>query len=499
VLSEPILAINPEAKSFAAQIENSLWKVVLVSLLALVPCFWHPRIEAGDLASHTYNAWLTTLVVHNQAPGLWIAPQKNNILFDILLFRMSSLFGFVAGERIAVCLAVLVFFWGSFLLCSSFTSRPPWFLTPALLALSYGWTMQMGFFNFYLSLGISFFAITIVLRTRGLKSLCVLIFLPLIWLAHPLGCAWFMAIAIYAITARFFRPPVQWILPLVAVYVAFLIRVYLASHYQVTAWIGRFYELNGADQFVLSKRYGFLPACWLLAVLGCVLLHIVRLGRSAFGMPFPLATQMLVVCAMGLWLLPDAITLPLYAEPVSLISSRFTLVIGVLVCCVLANLQPRFLFGAVTTVLALAYFGLLYSDTGKTWDMEQQAATLVAQVPENARIVATIFPFRHARVFVHHVVGRACIGRCFVIDNYEPSSGQFRLRAAPEGRIATANSVDTNRMMLGAYIVKPEDLPLWQIFQCGRREVDLCLRSLQVGSLMDQSTTSLVRARTTGP
>jgi hypothetical protein len=169
------------------------------------------------------------------------------------------------------------------------------------------------------------------------------------------------------------------------------------------------------------------------------------------------------------------------------------------VCCVLANLQPRFLFGAVTTVLALAYFGLLYSDTGKTWDMEQQAATLVAQVPENARIVATIFPFRHARVFVHHVVGRACIGRCFVIDNYEPSSGQFRLRAAPEGRIATANSVDTNRMMLGAYIVKPEDLPLWQIFQCGRREVDLCLRSLQVGSLMDQSTTSLVRARTTGP
>ena len=35
------------------------WTYVLTSLLLLVPCYWQPRIQGGDLSSRIYNAWLT--------------------------------------------------------------------------------------------------------------------------------------------------------------------------------------------------------------------------------------------------------------------------------------------------------------------------------------------------------------------------------------------------------------------------------------------------------
>jgi len=39
-----------------------------ISALMVVPCWWHRRIEAGDLASHVYNAWLAQLIEKGQAP-----------------------------------------------------------------------------------------------------------------------------------------------------------------------------------------------------------------------------------------------------------------------------------------------------------------------------------------------------------------------------------------------------------------------------------------------
>src|SRR5262245_291245 len=55
-----------------------------VSVLFLVPCFWQERIQSADLSSHIYNVWLAQLVHDGAAPGLWLAPQTNNFLFDLL-------------------------------------------------------------------------------------------------------------------------------------------------------------------------------------------------------------------------------------------------------------------------------------------------------------------------------------------------------------------------------------------------------------------------------
>src|ERR1700730_1693031 len=67
------------------------WHWVLgVSALVIVPCLWHRHIEAGDLGSHVYNAWLAQLIANGHAPGLYVAPQWNNILFDVTLLHMAN-------------------------------------------------------------------------------------------------------------------------------------------------------------------------------------------------------------------------------------------------------------------------------------------------------------------------------------------------------------------------------------------------------------------------
>src|SRR2546428_4492197 len=71
-----------------------------ISILLLIPCFWHAHIQAGDLGSHVYNAWLAQLVERNQISGVVIAEQWNNILFDLMLLHSANVFGLIAAERI---------------------------------------------------------------------------------------------------------------------------------------------------------------------------------------------------------------------------------------------------------------------------------------------------------------------------------------------------------------------------------------------------------------
>ncbi|MFZ0934538.1 MAG: hypothetical protein WA015_09485, partial [Bryobacteraceae bacterium] len=85
------------------------WKrYALASAALLVPCFWQARIQAGDLGSHIYNAWLAELIRQGRAPGLSIVPQTTNVLFDLLLGALFRAVGSAAAQRVAVSLAVLV-------------------------------------------------------------------------------------------------------------------------------------------------------------------------------------------------------------------------------------------------------------------------------------------------------------------------------------------------------------------------------------------------------
>src|SRR5258708_23515922 len=131
----------------AARFVREYWlRFTLISFALWVRCCWHRRIEAGDLGSHAYNAWLAQLIEKGQAPGLYLARQWNNVLFDLLLLKFGNAFGLAAAQKIVVVLCVLIFFWGVFALLAAAAHTSPWFLLPCDAMLSYVLSFIIGFF-----------------------------------------------------------------------------------------------------------------------------------------------------------------------------------------------------------------------------------------------------------------------------------------------------------------------------------------------------------------
>jgi hypothetical protein len=66
VSAEPVPRESPPGSDSNVKLAAPNWfrrwlVYVPVSLGLLLPCYWQPRIQAGDLSSHIYNAWLTEL------------------------------------------------------------------------------------------------------------------------------------------------------------------------------------------------------------------------------------------------------------------------------------------------------------------------------------------------------------------------------------------------------------------------------------------------------
>src|ERR1700693_1310101 len=85
-------------------------RMTVVSITLLIPCFWQPHVEAGDLASHVYNAWLVQLIHQGKADGLWIAPERTNVLFDYMLDWFSNIVNIGSAARPAAGSCVFIFF-----------------------------------------------------------------------------------------------------------------------------------------------------------------------------------------------------------------------------------------------------------------------------------------------------------------------------------------------------------------------------------------------------
>jgi hypothetical protein len=470
-------------------LRQHIWKFLTISVAVLTPCFWHRNIEAGDLGSHLYNAWLAQLIQHGQAPGLWIARQWNNVLFDFLLSGLGSIFGLHAAERIAVSLAVLIFFWGTFALVCAATRRAPWFLLPLMAMISYGWTFELGFFNYYISLGISFFGIAIAWRGTARERLASLVLLPLAFLAHPLGAIWLVAAAIYVTTREI--APNRFRLGVLLTAIAMLVGLhfYLARHFIMDPPDEPYYTFTGADQFLLfGKLYAVPAAATGLFVLIVLAADAVRRRRdSTFWRYYQTPLELLVILSVSVVALPDGIHLPQYPTAIALLTERLTSVTAVLFCCLLGAASPRRWHLIACGGIAVVFFSFLYRDTAVINRMESSVERLVRTVPRDQRILATIGTFPGSRVLIQHIVDRACIGHCFSYGNYEAATQQFRIRARPGNPYVMTYDRDTGAMEDGSYTVKPEDLPAWQIYQCGLAGTDLCIRSLSAGEDNDET------------
>jgi hypothetical protein len=117
--------------------------------------------------------------------------------------------------------------------------------------------------------------------------------------------------------------------------------------------------------------------------------------------------------------------------------------------------------------------------------MEAQIEKLIEQgVPPGERVLATIWAPPESRLpYIVHMVDRACIGKCFSFQNYEPPSRQFRVRVSEGGSPLNTDDSDTSQHMeAGEYVVQPGDLPMAQIYQCDEQDLTrLCVRQLAAG------------------
>src|SRR5581483_5823970 len=162
-------------------------------------CYWQPRLQAGDLSSHVYNAWLTQLIESGRVDGLMIVRQTTNVLFDLILGALFKVVGTEWSQRIAVSIAVLTFVWGAFAFINTVAGRRSWHLLPCVAMLAYGWVFHMGFFNFYLSMGLCFGAMSLFWKPSATRIALAVPLLVLAYMAHALPVVWTVGLLAYVI------------------------------------------------------------------------------------------------------------------------------------------------------------------------------------------------------------------------------------------------------------------------------------------------------------
>jgi hypothetical protein len=471
-------------------LRGGLLRVVAISLVLLSPCFWHPRIEAGDLPSHVYNAWLAQLIGRGQAPGLYIAQRWDNVALDWALLQLGNVFGLAAAEKIAVSLSVLIFFWGAFALLAAVAQRPPWFLLSCLGMLAYGWTFNIGFFNYYISLGLGFFATAIFWTGRGRELVLGVVLAGAVLVAHPQGFAWLAGCVGYILLWRVL--PGWWKLLLLMGALAAIVaaRFYFFNHdYGASSVFDSFGPgiYNGTDQIDLYSRKSHILSYVAFGFgLLCFVTDAVARGRNLEAWkPLRLPFELHCIAVVATYMLPDDLKIPLFAAGIGAMAIRLTTVSAVMGLAVMALMQPKKWHTAGFGAIALISFIFLYQDTGVLSRMEEEAGRLVSALPRGQRVLVTIWPAEDSRLpHIVHLVDRACVGKCFVFQNYEPASGQFRVRVRPGSPVATDNAETAEKMEAGEYIVREKDLPISEINQCDENDpTKLCLHPLAAGEL----------------
>ena len=479
----------------SARFVRAKWPIIVpISIVLILPCFWHTHIEAGDLGSHIYNAWLVRLIGQGSAPGLWVKHIWDNVLFDWMLSGLGAIVGFGLAEKMAVSFAVLLFFWSVFAFVAAVSRSTPWTLLPGMAMLAYGWTFQLGLFNYYLAIALSFLALSILWVTRGWKRLYAVALAPLIVLAHPLGLAWFLAAALYILISEIAPRRLRVHLPATAGLLLLFAHKFMWHSWQrvnfgfrVGAAGDSMNTIVGIDQLVIySNRYRLLAGGLFLFVTACLLCDVAkRRNEEGYWSRWRLPLELYIVAELGVLLLPDIVYLSIYAAPVFLLRQRIGLISAILMIALLGILGKRAWHAAGFGLFACLFFWFLYQDTARINAMETRAEQLVSELPLGTRVMATIHrPAGTPLYSMIDIVDRACVERCFSFGNYEPSSGQFRVRALAGNGIVTTSVQDSADIEAGRYVVKSEDLPAYQVYQCGK--FILCIRKLEAGEKNDR-------------
>ena len=461
-----------------ARIEERPWWYGVASLLLLVPCYWQPRIEAGALASHIYNCWLAEWIGRTRPAGLEVEHPSTNVLFDWMLSGFDRLAGAGAAQHLAVSLAVLTFVWGAFAFISVLSRRRAWNTLPVVAMLAYGAVYHFGFFNFYLSMGLCLWALALGWSCRAKALAGAAGLLVAAYLAHALPLAWAVGLLGYRwlTLAMWPRHPKR--------VLAGALGAMVALHFAVLAalpcdWtMAQFKLVTGADQVAV---FDFKYTPLFLILLGLWIFEAVTLIRASGLRPLVggLAFDLVLISAAAVWLAPGGVLLPGYLHRLQFIPERLSLGAGVCVCAMLNAGPPRKGMRVAQGLLAAVFFVFLFHDEFALNRLEDSIRNLVDTLPAGRRVILGMDDPSLSVDGVTHLIDRACLGHCFSYANYEPSTWQFRVRATGPNPYVAWTYVDSWKLQAGLYVVRPADLPMYQVVMDG--EGKLGVRELTAG------------------
>jgi hypothetical protein len=155
--------------------------------------------------------------------------------------------------------------WGAFAFVWALAGRPAWQLLPCTAILAYGWTFHMGFFNFYLSLGLCFWSLALLWVPAparvGPPRSC--------WPSHTAANAvplmWALGMVVYAWIAR--RLPDRWRARLAILALALPVAAHFGAGWKfVSRWsLTQITAATGGDQIlVFDAKYAYLFAVLML-------------------------------------------------------------------------------------------------------------------------------------------------------------------------------------------------------------------------------------------
>jgi len=341
--------------------------------------------------------------------------------------------------------------------------------------LAYGQIFHAGFCNFHLAMGLSLWALALLWRATLGGSLAAIPLLLLAATAHALPVAMALAAAGYVQLARKTPERRQPVLLAGTLALLLLLSLVLRAQFE-TYWAPQqAIGMTGADQVWLFGPKYFIVAAALFFLWSALFLW--RTPGPLFSIPL----QLYLLAAALVVLIPVRVFIPGFGHALVYISDRMSLAAAVAACLTVGTARPFWIEKAGLLLLAGLFFTFLYADTGALNRIEDQMAEAVRQVPPGSRVVHALAAPTGRLDPLTHMLERVCIGRCFSYANYEPSTAQFRVRAAPDNGIVLADYGDVFALRSGAYVVRERDVPLFQIDLCDEKTLTLCARTLRVG------------------
>jgi hypothetical protein len=472
---------EPPLPHFSRAVEALI--VVAISVVLLIPCVWQERIQAGDLSSHLYNAWLAGQVASGAAAGLTVVPLSTNVLSDWALERLLYADGPAAAERLVTALAVLVFFWGAFFAVNAATGRWPWLFTPLLGMLSYGLIFHLGFLNFYLSVGFSFWILGLLWQPSRGRAVAAALLAVLAWLAHGLPVVWVASVLVYFHVVRKIPMPWRTAAPVAGMAMLAALQAFLMSRFPYRWSLDQAVSLSGiagitgVEQIWLYDTKYLVLAAAILIVLLALFLERIDQG-DLLNDP---AGQIWSLHVVALVLMPSAIQLPQYQHLFAYIPQRLSLLTALFFIIMVGRARYGRGITRLTGLVATVFFTCLYLDGMAFNRTESEVTSLVEKLPPGQRVVAAISDSGARLNALLHVADRACIGHCFSYGNYEPATRQFRIRVTGPNRVVAADMRVVQEIEEGQHIVTAAEDPLYSVCPTANDPDRFYLRSIHAG------------------